>query len=432
MIRNFFIVTAIISIFAVSCNGDDDSVQLMGVTPSYISFEHTGDSASVYIYGGRNELWEMIIGDGVSSWCSFDKSGTQFTSTGYTIPEEDVEVWMYSEPNPLREIKYDTIRIYDRTYGETRTVYIELEAIPITMTTADTLNYVSSEAKVYSYDMEYNLDTFKGVENENNWFSVTVDTNTKKINVDVTENTTPYIRKGTFTLSGEWSVPADTTTLEIEIIQDGADGGLSNDIVALKELNTQYNLGWDTSLPIEEWDDVEVSYVITSEGSELRVIGLNLSNSDITTFPDLSKFSYLSNLRLNGNNISGDIPPGLYRLIYLNLLWLSDNPNLTGTISDEIANLSLLNNLSIANTKISGNIPEAIGTLPLNYLVLNDNYLTGELPVSLGDNESLLVLIVNGNNLTGSVPSNYQNNFQWYYWTAEENILPQRDGVLAL
>ena len=110
-------------------------------------------------------------------------------------------------------------------------------------------------------------------------------------------------------------------------------------------------------------------------------------------------------LRLVGNNLSGQIPPALGNLSNLERLELYEN-QLTGTIPSELGNLSKLERLSIERNQLTGSIPSQLTNLTeLASLRLEGNRLTGTIPSELGRLNNLQVLLLNDNELTGSIPS---------------------------
>ena len=98
-------------------------------------------------------------------------------------------------------------------------------------------------------------------------------------------------------------------------------------------------------------------------------------------------------LVLDGNRLSGEIPPELGSLS--NLSWLMLNGNLlSGEIPAELGNLSNLNVLRLDNTYLSGEIPAELGNLSnLEHLGLSSfNDLSGCVPSNLEDQLRVFVL----------------------------------------
>jgi Leucine-rich repeat (LRR) protein len=87
-----------------------------------------------------------------------------------------------------------------------------------------------------------------------------------------------------------------------------------------------------------------------------------------------------------------------------------DNNNLTGTIPVEIGSITECTNINLTSNKLTGPIPSQIGNLSkLASLTLSFNNLTGEIPQSVGNCNRLRLLLLNNNMLEGSMPSTIGN-----------------------
>ena len=94
------------------------------------------------------------------------------------------------------------------------------------------------------------------------------------------------------------------------------------------------------------------------------------------------------------------------RVITINL----GNNNLTGTIPNEIGQLTELDRLALSSNSLSGPIPSVIGSLSkLRRISLNDNALTGGIPPELGMLPNALVFNLYNNNLGGTIPPELGN-----------------------
>ncbi|XP_047342605.1 polygalacturonase inhibitor-like [Impatiens glandulifera] len=108
------------------------------------------------------------------------------------------------------------------------------------------------------------------------------------------------------------------------------------------------------------------------------------------------------------SNLSGQIPPSVGDLSYLQQIVFHKLPNLVGTIPQTITKLTHLTRLDVSWTNISGPIPDFISQLNnLNTLDLSFNYLTGNIPSSLSELTNLNYLNLHGNKLTGSIPDSF-------------------------
>lgn len=195
-------------------------------------------------------------------------------------------------------------------------------------------------------------------------------------------------------LTGLWSfyvdsvncVPATTPfTAWLQAIDDRRATLCSIDKTALVALyratdgpNWTNNSNWLTNAPIGEWEGV---------------------------YPDGS--GRVAVLVLDGNNLTGPIPPALGNLANLASLQLRAN-RLSGPIPSQIGDLVRLGGLSLSENQLSGPIPSQIGNLVrLKQLSLSENQLSGPIPPQLGSLASLEGLFLNGNQLSGPVPPGF-------------------------
>ncbi|XP_038881425.1 probable inactive receptor kinase At5g10020 [Benincasa hispida] len=120
-------------------------------------------------------------------------------------------------------------------------------------------------------------------------------------------------------------------------------------------------------------------------------------------------------LNLSGNRLTGPIPlqgssvsellvkPSDLPLEYLDL----SNNSLTGGLPSEIDKLARLKLLNLAKNELSGPLPDQLNRLSnLEYLDLSNNKFTGEIPDML---PNLHVFNVSYNDLSGEVPENLRN-----------------------
>lgn len=91
---------------------------------------------------------------------------------------------------------------------------------------------------------------------------------------------------------------------------------------------------------------------------------------------------------------------------YINL----NNNNLSGELPDNLEKLTALQYLQLGGNSLTGNIPESIGDLTaLTTLWLGNNKLSGNIPESIGNLTSLTVLNIGTNDLTGNLPASMAN-----------------------
>ena len=198
--------------------------------------------------------------------------------------------------------------------------------------------------------------------------------------------------------------------------------------------NWANNENWLSDEPLSTWYGVTVSdgrvTGLDLEGNQLTgsippALG-NLSNlrwlyldsNELTgQIPDaLGNLAKLERLDLGSNGLTGPVPLSLGRLSNLTGLWLGGN-ELTGQIPDVLGNLSNLRWLHLDSNELTGQIPDALGNLAkLEWLDLGSNGrwvpetrtheggLTGTIPDVLGNLSNLTGLWLGGNELTGQIP----------------------------
>ncbi|KAL6214491.1 hypothetical protein ACLB2K_013925 [Fragaria x ananassa] len=112
---------------------------------------------------------------------------------------------------------------------------------------------------------------------------------------------------------------------------------------------------------------------------------------------------------MDGNRISGQIPPELGQLTQLQHLSLGAN-EFSEEFAAFIANLSLLFYLDLRRNDLTGTIPQILGRLStLQFLDLSANNFTGVLPVESGTFKSLISLNISHNKLSGGISEEIGN-----------------------
>jgi Leucine-rich repeat (LRR) protein len=186
---------------------------------------------------------------------------------------------------------------------------------------------------------------------------------------------------------------------------------------------------WLTAEPIDNW------YGITVTGN--RVVQINLGGNHLTgTLPEeIGQLTELTNLILYGNVIEGSLPSSITNLTKLWELVLNGN-HLTGPIPPEVCTMYTLRALNFVGNQMSGSIPAEIGNLTnLEYLNLGNNQFSGPIPAGIGNLTKLTSLSLNTNQLSGSLPDTLGNLINLSYLNLSENQLlgtiPGRIGDLS-
>ncbi|CAN1847984.1 Serine/threonine-protein kinase BRI1-like 1 [Linum perenne] len=142
--------------------------------------------------------------------------------------------------------------------------------------------------------------------------------------------------------------------------------------------------------------------------TRLQVLDLS-SNEFVGSVP--SEFCSSSNpslekLHLAGNYLTGEVPKELANCRSLRSIDLSFN-HLEGPIPAEIWWLPNLSDVVMWANNLTGEIPEGICVKGgnLEFLVLNNNLITGSIPKSIGSCTNLIWVSLGSNRLTGEIPS---------------------------
>ncbi|KAG7958355.1 hypothetical protein I3843_10G017300 [Carya illinoinensis] len=180
---------------------------------------------------------------------------------------------------------------------------------------------------------------------------------------------------------------------EFDIIPaDFFDGLVDLEVLALDNINLNATTGWMFPAQLQE----------SLQLRNLSCMSCNLVGP-LPSF--LGNLSSLSNLKLSGNNLYGEIPAS-FSGMNLGILWLNDQNGggLTGPI-DVVTTMTLLTSLWLHGNRFTGEIPASIGNLTLlEDLNLNGNQLVGLIPDSLAK-MALRNLDLSNNRLMGPIPN---------------------------
>lgn len=112
----------------------------------------------------------------------------------------------------------------------------------------------------------------------------------------------------------------------------------------------------------------------------------------------------VTELRLPGAGLSGELPVGIGNLTRLRVLSLRFNA-LSGSVPQDLARLSGLAELHLQGNSFSGELPRfLLGMKSLIRLNLGSNDFSGEIPPDLNNLTNLVALYLDENRFTGSIP----------------------------
>ncbi|XP_059449524.1 receptor-like protein 7 [Corylus avellana] len=165
----------------------------------------------------------------------------------------------------------------------------------------------------------------------------------------------------------------------------------------LRVLWVGYNEGLIGHLPDFTWS------------SPLEALVLTATSFSGELPPSIGNLIYLNSLNVRGCNFSGFIPSTLGNLTNLTFLRLSNN-TFTGEVPSSIGNLNLLSFLDLRQNQLTGPILfHLVNLMQLKDLYLQSNHFTGEIPVEILNLTGLSVLSLRGNKLRGRIPNSIFN-----------------------
>ncbi|XP_050234988.1 probable LRR receptor-like serine/threonine-protein kinase RFK1 [Mercurialis annua] len=124
--------------------------------------------------------------------------------------------------------------------------------------------------------------------------------------------------------------------------------------------------------------------------------------------PEMIQLPFLNNIDFSYNLLTGSIPRE-WASLPLNFIGLLAN-RLSGNLPSYLENFSNLTQLDLELNQFSGTIPQELGQLVnLKILKLSCNKFSGSLPMELAELKNLTDFRINDNNFNGSIPDFIQN-----------------------
>ncbi|GAB2300150.1 hypothetical protein Dimus_034191 [Dionaea muscipula] len=181
--------------------------------------------------------------------------------------------------------------------------------------------------------------------------------------------------------------------------------------------------------------------------TSLEILGLNQVQISTRVPTIISNLTRLTSLYLRDCGFYGQVPEGIFMLPNLQLLSLSGNGGLVGSLPEfhnssnlqelhlartgfsgqiphSINNLDSLVNLDISNCSFQGQIPNSLGDLTkLSYIDLSYNNFSGQIPNSLGDLTKLSFIDLSFNKFSGQIPNSFANLTGLSHFNLRDNQL---------
>lgn len=190
----------------------------------------------------------------------------------------------------------------------------------------------------------------------------------------------------------------------LDLSRSSFSGQIPPDIFTLTSL---VSLDLSNSLELPQPGLTSLAQNLTNLQS-LILSGVSILSPVPHIFANLSSLSYLF---LDYSGVFGAFPASIFQMPNLEVLTLNYNKNLT-ILLPEFNSSSPLKELNLLGVSLSGELPPSIGNLQsLERLQLGtDNCnLTGSIPSSVGKLHSLRDLTIRECKLTGSIPSSFGN-----------------------
>lgn len=228
-------------------------------------------------------------------------------------------------------------------------------------------------------------------------------------------------------LSGDISTAFDTLTeLRFVFLEDNNFGGTLDeffmaDCEKLIQIDISDNsLEGDIPIHMLEFPDIQVIDIhgnfidgaLPSTYPPSNLLFFALHDNDVTGQIDgsISNLFNLFHLDLSNNDLSGEIASEIGEMTNLTYLFLGQNGYDESFFPDSFANLTNMEEFSVKSSNFIGELPEFISTwTSLKLLDMDGNQFQQQIPLSWGDLVNLEFLLLNDNLLTGPFPPSFKN-----------------------
>ncbi|KAG9439446.1 hypothetical protein H6P81_019611 [Aristolochia fimbriata] len=142
------------------------------------------------------------------------------------------------------------------------------------------------------------------------------------------------------------------------------------------------------------------------DGTICRITAIKVYEKDARGIipEELGKLTYLNDLNLGRNFLTGPLPPFIGNLTRMQYLSFGTNA-LSGTVPKELGNLRSLVSLAFGINNFTGTLPEELGNLVnLEQLYIVSAGLSGEFPSTFAKLKNLVTVWASDNQFTGRIP----------------------------
>ncbi|CAN6558327.1 unnamed protein product [Malus baccata var. baccata] len=155
-----------------------------------------------------------------------------------------------------------------------------------------------------------------------------------------------------------------------------------------------------------------------------HITGIILKTQDLkgTLPPELGNLTYLQDIDLTRNYLSGTIPREWSSLPLVTISLLGNH--LTGSIPKELGDITTLESLDISFNNLSGPLPKELGSWAnIERMLLSSNNFSGELPETFAMLTKITDFRVSDSHFSGQIPGFIKN------WTNLTKLLIQASGL---